>query len=72
MSKKRWIQKALRKGKNGALHRELHIPESQTIPMSVLHEHEHDSGKLGQRVRLAETLRKIAKRKHKKLHRRAI
>jgi len=66
---KRWIQRAVKK--RGALHNALGIPQDETIPMSVLHEHEHDPGKLGRRVRLAETLRKIAKRKHKKLHRRA-
>lgn len=33
---KKWIQKALHGGKKGALHRQLGIPESETIPKGIL------------------------------------
>jgi hypothetical protein len=65
MSKRRWIQEALKK--RGALHRQLGVPEREPIPFSMLVEHEHDPGRLGRRIRLAETLRKIAKKRKKKL-----
>ena len=59
--KKRWIQTIhIRKG---ALHRQLGIPIGEKIPVSLLHEVEHEPGKLGHRARLALTLRRLRKRK---------
>jgi hypothetical protein len=59
--KKRWIQTIhIRKG---ALHRQLGIPVGEKIPVSLLHEVEHEPGKLGHRARLALTLRRLRKRK---------
>jgi len=59
--KKKWIQRThLRKG---ALHRQLGIPAGEKIPVSLLHEVEHEPGILGRRARLALTLRRIRKRK---------
>lgn len=61
--KKKWIQAThLRKG---ALHRQLGIPAGEKIPVSLLHEVEHEPGKLGQRARLALTLRRIGQRRKK-------
>jgi hypothetical protein len=58
--KKRWIQTIhIRKG---ALHRQLGIPVGEKIPVSLLHEVEHEPGKLGHRARLALTLRRLRKR----------
>lgn len=41
----------------GALHRQLHIPMDEKIPMGVLREAAHAPGKLGQRARMAVTMR---------------
>jgi hypothetical protein len=48
---KKWIQKAVPHLKKGALHRQLGIPEGDTIPMSLLLKNKHAGGKLGKRVR---------------------
>ncbi len=45
----------------GALHRELHVPAGKKIPTSKLRKAEHAPGKLGQRARLAETLKGFKK-----------
>ena len=59
--KKKWIQAIhLRKG---ALHRQLGIPVGERIPVSLLHEVEHEPGKLGHRARLALTLRRIGRKR---------
>lgn len=60
-SKKNWIQKALRKHKKGALHRQLGIPEGETIPLSLLRDASKEPGLLGQRARFALNLRKVRK-----------
>jgi hypothetical protein len=62
-TKKRWIQRALRKHKKGALHRQLGIPAGETIPVSLLKEAAHAPGKLGQRARFALNVRKFQKRR---------
>jgi len=54
MSKK-WIQEAIKKP--GALREELGVKEGKKIPMKKLDKAAHASGKLGQRARLAKTLR---------------
>lgn len=67
--KKRWIQKALgsskkaRAKKRGALHRQLGIPEREIIPVSLLVFASREPGLLGQRARLALTLRKIGRKR---------
>ena len=64
-SRKRWIQRALRKHKKGALHRQLGIPLEEKIPVSLLHEaaKEPDGTGVGHRARLALTFHKIRKRR---------
>jgi hypothetical protein len=54
MSKK-WIQEAIKH--KGALREELHVPEGKNIPEKKLEKASHAKGKLGQRARLAKTLR---------------
>ena len=53
-----WIQKAIKKP--GALRKELGIKEGEKIPSKKLNEAAKESGKLGQRARLAKTLRGMA------------
>lgn len=58
---KKWIQKAIKKP--GALHKQLGVPEDKKIPLKKLKQAEKKGGKLGKRARLAETLKKISKKK---------
>lgn len=58
MSEK-WIAKAIKKP--GALHKQLGVPESETIPEGKLEKAAKKGGKLGKRARLAETLRNIGR-----------
>ena len=52
----KWIQGAIKH--KGALHRELHVPKGQKIPLSKIHKAEHSkSPTLRKRAQLAETLR---------------
>ena len=55
----KWIQKAIKKP--GALRKALGVKQGQTIPTSKLEKAAKAKGKLGQRARLAETLKKIKK-----------
>jgi len=57
--KKLWIQGAIGRGKRGALHRMLGIPEGENIPLKLLRKASKKGGKLGHRARLALTLRKL-------------
>jgi hypothetical protein len=57
MAKKHFIQSAIKHP--GALHKELGIPEGETIPQATLHKAAKAGGKLGARARLAETLEKM-------------
>jgi hypothetical protein len=50
-----WIAGAIKKP--GALKSALHVPESKKIPAKKLDKAAKASGKLGQRARLAKTLR---------------
>lgn len=59
-SKKKWIQKAIKH--KGALHRELNVPEGKKIPEKKLAKAAKKGGKLGQRARLAETLKGFKKK----------
>ena len=53
----KWIQKAIKKP--GALHKELGVPAGKKIPAKKLAAAAKKPGKLGQRARLAETLKKM-------------
>lgn len=55
--KKKWIQGAIKK--KGALHKEMGIPEGKKIPAKALNKAAESGGKLGQRARLAKTLKKL-------------
>ena len=58
--KKKWIQGAIKKP--GALHKQLGVPKGKKIPEKKLKAAEQKGGKLGQRARLAETLKKMRKK----------
>jgi hypothetical protein len=53
-----WIQKAIKKP--GALRKELGVKAGEKIPAKKLNAAAKESGKLGQRARLAKTLRKLS------------
>jgi hypothetical protein len=53
----KWIQKAIKKP--GALKKQLHVPADEPIPAGKLKAAAAKGGKLGQRARLAMTLRKL-------------
>jgi len=55
MAKKNWIAGAIKK--KGALRAELHAKKGQPIPASKLNKAAKAGGKLGQRARLAKTLK---------------
>ena len=59
MTKKNWIQKAIKKP--GSLRKSLNVKKGEKIPASKLKAAAKKSGKLGQRARLAMTLNKIRK-----------
>lgn len=54
-----WIQKAIKHP--GALHKSLHVPQGEKIPQEKLAAAAHKPGKLGNRARLAMTLKHLAK-----------
>lgn len=56
---KRWIQSAIKRP--GQLHRDLGVPQGQRIPAEKLRAAAKRPGKVGQRARLALTLRKLGK-----------
>ena len=56
---KNWIQGAIKKP--GALRKSLGIKKGQKIPLKKLKAAAKKSGKLGQRARLAITLRKLSR-----------
>jgi len=58
---KKWIDKAIKKP--GALHEQLDVPMGKKIPEKKLEKAESKPGKLGQRARLAETLKGFKKGK---------
>jgi hypothetical protein len=59
VSKEKWIQKAINPSKKGALKKALGVAADQKIPVSKLAAAAKKGGKLGQRARLAQTLRKL-------------
>lgn len=54
---KKWIQEVIKKP--GALRKSLGVPEGQTIPAKKLSKAAKATGKMGQRARLAQTLKKM-------------
>ena len=59
MAKKNWIQKAVKKP--GALRKSLGVKKGQKIPAKKLNAAAKKGGKLGQRARLAKTLKGFKK-----------
>jgi len=59
MANKKWIQGAIKKP--GALHKELGVKKGEKIPEKKLEKAAKAPGKLGQRARLAETLKGMKK-----------
>lgn len=59
-SKDKWIQGAIKKP--GALHKQLKVPMDKKIPAKKLEKAAEKGGKLGQRARLAETLKGMKKK----------
>lgn len=57
MADKKWIDKAIKKP--GALRKELGVKKGETIPAKALDKAAKAPGKLGQRARLAKTLKKM-------------
>ena len=58
----KWIQKAIKKP--GALHKALGVPKDKKIPQSKLKKAEKSKNpKLAKRARLAETLKKMSKKR---------
>ncbi len=55
----KWIQKAI--SKPGALRKSLGVKEGKTIPAGKLAKAAKAPGKMGQRARLAQTLKKLGK-----------
>jgi hypothetical protein len=51
----KWIQKAIKKP--GALHKQMGVPKGEKIPAKKLAAAAKKPGKLGQRARLAQTLK---------------
>ena len=58
-TKKNWIAGAIKKP--GALHEQLGVPKGKKIPEAKLESAAKKPGKLGQRARLAETLKGMKK-----------
>jgi hypothetical protein len=57
MADKKWIQGAIKHP--GALHKQLGVPEGKPIPAGTLAKAAGQPGKLGERARLAEALKKM-------------
>jgi hypothetical protein len=61
---RKWIQKAM--GKHpGALHRILHVPLSQRIPLALLNEAAKAPGVLGRRARATKNVRNLRRKGRK-------
>ena len=61
MAKKQWIDDAIKKP--GALRKSLGVKEGETIPAKALTKAAKAPGKLGQRARLAQTLKTLRQKK---------
>jgi len=58
-SEEKWIQKAINPKKKGQLHKDLNVPQDETIPVSKLKKAAKEKGKVGKRARMALNLRKL-------------
>lgn len=58
----KWIQDAIKHP--GALHEDLGVPQGQSIPAAKLDAATQKGGKVGQRARLAKTLKNLGRVKH--------
>lgn len=58
-SEEKWIQKAINPKKKGQLHKDLGVPEDETIPVTKLKKAAKEKGKVGKRARMALNLRKL-------------
>jgi hypothetical protein len=56
----KWIQKAIKKP--GQLHKDLGVPKGKKIPAKMLSAAAKKKGKVGQRARLAQTLKGMRKK----------
>jgi hypothetical protein len=56
-----FIQNAIKRP--GALHRDLHVPQGQPIPSGKLATAAKKPGKVGQRARFAQTLKRMHRKK---------
>lgn len=56
-----WLKGAIKKKKKGQLHKDLNVPQGQKIPPGKLAEAASEGGKVGQRARLAETMKGFKK-----------
>lgn len=54
---KNWIKSAIKKP--GQLHKDLEVPQDEKIPTKKLNDASKKGGKIGQRARLAKTLKKM-------------
>ena len=59
MATKNWIASAIKKP--GAMRKSLGVKKGETIPAAKLEAASKKPGKMGQRARLAQTLKKMAK-----------
>lgn len=57
----KWIQKAIKPHNRGALRESMGVKKGDTIPAAKLAAAAKKPGKMGQRARLAQTLRKLGK-----------
>lgn len=57
MNKKKWISKAIKRP--GQLHRDLGVPQGEKIPAKTLARAAKRDDKVGQRARLAKTLKRM-------------
>jgi hypothetical protein len=53
----KWIQNAIKPQNKGSLRESLHVPMGKNIPTKALNKAAKAPGKLGQRARLAKTLK---------------
>jgi hypothetical protein len=61
----KWIQAASNPKTKGALHRQLHVPQNEPIPVSKIRAASKAPGKLGQRARFALNVRSLQKNKRR-------
>lgn len=62
----KWMQDAFKPTHRGLLHEQLHVPEGQPIPQSKLDKASHSSDPTTRRrVALAETGKRISRRRYK-------